>query len=126
MSTSLREFWGQRWNIAFTEMTSRIVFRPIAGRVGASTALVVAFAFAGLLHELALSLPVRAGFGLRLLYFAIHGAVMVIEHRREERGLRFGSLAGRVWVGAWLLIPLPLLFHPWFLSVTIWPLFGAR
>jgi alginate O-acetyltransferase complex protein AlgI len=125
MSSSLREFWGKRWNIAFTEMTSRIVFRPMAGRIGASAALALAFLFSGLLHELAISVPVGAGYGLPLLYFVVHGTVMIIERRREQRGLRFGKLAGHIWVISWLVLPLPLLFHPWFLSATVWPLFGA-
>jgi alginate O-acetyltransferase complex protein AlgI len=125
LSVSLREFWGQRWNIAFTEMTSRIVFRPAASRIGAPAALALSFMFSGVLHEIAISLPVGAGFGLPLLYFAIHGTLMIIERRREQRGIHMGAALGRVWVIFWLVLPLPLLFHPWFLRATVWPLIGV-
>jgi Membrane bound O-acyl transferase family len=116
-SESLGEFWSRRWNLAFSEMTSLVVYRPLAARAGRKTALVSSFLFSGLLHEVAISLPVGAGYGRPLAYFAIHGALTQIERDRGPFG-RAGTLLA-------LLLPLPLLFHVPFLRGVIWPLLGA-
>jgi alginate O-acetyltransferase complex protein AlgI len=115
-STSLGELWSRRWNLAFYEMTSLVVYRPLAESAGRRTALVSAFLFSGLLHEAAISLPVRAGFGGPLAYFAIHGALTQIERERGPFG-RAGTLLA-------VVLPLPLLFHHPFLQGVIWPLLG--
>ena len=126
LSRSLAEFWGRRWNLAFSEMTAIGVYRPLSGLVGKPAALAVAFLFSGLLHELAISLPVRAGFGLPLLYFAIHGALMVGEKGLERAGRPIYRRAwiGRAWTTFWLLVPLPILFHRPFLRGVVWPILG--
>ena len=85
-STSLTEFWGRRWNLAFSEMTSLAVYRPLRARWGTGPATAAAFFASGLLHEAAISLPVRAGFGLPLSYFALHGALIVVERRLARAG----------------------------------------
>lgn len=113
---SLGEFWSRRWNLAFSEMTSLAVYRPIAARLGRPAALAAAFLFSGILHEIAISLPVRAGYGRPLLYFAIHGALTQVERARGPFG-RTATLAA-------VVLPLPLLFHPPFLRSVIWPLLG--
>jgi alginate O-acetyltransferase complex protein AlgI len=125
-SRSLAEFWGRRWNLAFSEMTAIGVYRPLSGAVGKPSALVAAFLFSGLLHELAISLPVRAGFGLPLLYFAIHGLLMLAERAMERAGRPVDRSAalGRAWTTFWLLAPLPILFHRPFLRGVVWPILG--
>lgn len=127
VSKTLGEFWSRRWNLGFTEMTSLAVFRPLRKRLGDRGAAFIAFLFSGLLHELAISVPVQAGFGLPLLYFALHGAATTIERRLDRAG---HSLAERPWLGwswtmAWIVLPLPLLFHRPFLRGCFWPLIGA-
>ena len=69
LSKSLTEFWGKRWNFAFSEMTALVVFRPLRPVLGIQAATTIAFLFSGLLHELAISLPVKQGFGLPSIYF---------------------------------------------------------
>jgi alginate O-acetyltransferase complex protein AlgI len=118
-SRSLNEFWSKRWNLAFSEMTSIAVYRPLAQHLGRNGALIVAFTFSGLLHEMAISLPVRAGFGLPLLYFALHGVLVLIERQHPR-----ASFVGTPWVIFWLVAPMPLLFHPPFLRGVVWPLIG--
>jgi alginate O-acetyltransferase complex protein AlgI len=113
---SLGEFWSRRWNLAFSEMTSVSVYRPLAVRLGRRAALFAAFLFSGLLHEMAISLPVRAGYGRPLLYFAIHGALAQVERERGPFGRAATLLA--------VVLPLPLLFHRPFLQGVIWPLLG--
>jgi alginate O-acetyltransferase complex protein AlgI len=118
---SLGEFWGRRWNLAFAEMTAIAVYRPLVGRFGRPAAVMGAFLFSGLLHELAISVPVRAGYGLPTLYFLLHGMLVLTEPRLELA--RWGGLA-HVWTLGWLAAPLPVLFHPWFLEGVVWPLAG--
>jgi alginate O-acetyltransferase complex protein AlgI len=125
-STSLAEFWGRRWNLAFSEMTARVVYRPLVGRVGKGGATLGAFVFSGLLHELAISLPVHAGYGLPMLYFTLHGLLVLVEARLAGAGMPVDRPAwrGRLWTLTWLVWPLPILFHPPFLRGVVWPLIG--
>jgi len=125
-SRSLTEFWGRRWNLAFSEMTAIGIYRPLAPRLGRPAATAVAFIGSGLLHELAISVPVKAGFGLPSLYFALQGALMLIERALERAGSPVHRTAwiGRLWTLAWLVLPLPILFHRPFLAGVVWPLLG--
>jgi D-alanyl-lipoteichoic acid acyltransferase DltB (MBOAT superfamily) len=123
-SHSLSEFWGRRWNLAFSEMTAVAVYRPLGKVIGRRAALVIAFLSSGLLHELAISVPVRAGFGLPFTYFLIHGALLLGERQLEARGhpVQRHAVLGRIWTFGWLVLPVPLVFHPPFLAGIVWPL----
>jgi alginate O-acetyltransferase complex protein AlgI len=125
-SQSLAEFWGRRWNMAFSEMTSIAVYRPLSARFGKLPATLVAFVMSGLLHEMAISLPVHAGFGWPLLYFAIHGVLVLVERELARRGRPVGGVWGRIWTIGWLVAPMPILFHPPFLRGVVWPLIGVQ
>ncbi len=127
-ATSLTEFWGRRWNLAFSEMTSLAVYRPLRRRWGTGPATAAAFLASGLLHEAAISLPVLAGFGLPMSYFALHGALMAIERRLERAGRPVGAVPwrGRLWTLGWLALPLPILFHRPFLAGIVWPILGVQ
>ena len=114
---SLSEFWSRRWNIGFSEMIALVVHRPVRRTAGEGAALAASFLASGLLHELAISVPVRAGYGLPTAYFLLHGALVAIERR-------MGRPPGQLWTIFWLAAPLPLLFHPPFLRGVIWPLAG--
>jgi alginate O-acetyltransferase complex protein AlgI len=125
---SLGEFWSRRWNIAFAEMTGQAVARPLSPWLGKNAAVLAAFLASGVLHELAISVPVRTGFGLPFLYFALHGSLVLVERSLERIGRpidRAGWLA-HVWTIGWLLVPLPILFHPYFIQGVVWPLVGIE
>jgi D-alanyl-lipoteichoic acid acyltransferase DltB (MBOAT superfamily) len=125
-SRSLTEFWGRRWNLAFSEMTAVGAYRPLERVVGKGAATAGAFLFSGLLHELAISVPVAAGYGLPLLYFALQGGLVLLERRLENTAwalTRWGWIS-RAWTFGWLLLPLPILFHRPFLAGVVWPLIG--
>lgn len=111
---SLRDFWGKRWNLAFTEMTSVAVYRPLSEKWPTTQALLASFIFSGLLHEVALSLPVNRGYGFPLLYFAIQ--LLLI--KAEE--IFFKRKPGKVWVILGLTLPLPILFHPAIMKTVFW------
>jgi len=113
-SRSLGEFWGRRWNLAFHAVAREYVFRPIARRWGAAAATLATFLFSGILHELLLSVPAGAGYGLPTAYFLLHGLLVLAERR--------WSIQGRAWALFWVLAPVPLLFHPWFVKAIILPL----
>jgi hypothetical protein len=126
LATSLGEFWGRRWNLGFSEMTAVAVYRPLLGVLGKSGATVAAFLFSGLLHELAISLPVKAGFGLPFLYFVLHGGLVGLERVLGRAGWPVDRVKwlGRGWTLAWLALPLPILFHAPFRDGVLWPLLG--
>ena len=98
-------------------MISALVQRPLR-RVSASAALYASFLASGLLHELAISVPVRAGYGLPTLYFLIQGALVAFEKKT-------GRTFGRLWTLFWLAALLPLLFHPPFIRGIVCPLVGC-
>lgn len=123
-STSLAEFWGRRWNRPFIELGALSVFRPLQRRLGRSPALLAMFVVSGLLHEMALSLPVRAGYGGPLGYFVLHGSLVLLEPRLAAMGRGPAGAWGRVWTLGWLALPLPLLFHRPFLEGVLLPLAG--
>ena len=125
LSQSLAEFWGKRWNLAFSEMTATAVYRPLTPLLGRPTATAIAFLASGLLHEIAISAPVRAGYGLPLLYFLLHGVLLLVERALAARGRPIRGVAGRVWTVAWLAGPMGILFHPPFLRGVLWPLLGV-
>jgi alginate O-acetyltransferase complex protein AlgI len=122
---SLSEFWGRRWNLPFTEMTQRAVYRPLQPLLGRDGAALAAFGFSGLLHEIAISLPVGAGYGRPMLYFLIHGGATRIEPRLRPAFERRPWLA-HAWTLLWLAAPMPLLFHEPFITGVVWPMIGIR
>jgi predicted DCC family thiol-disulfide oxidoreductase YuxK len=125
-STSVSEFWGRRWNAAFNDLAVRLVFRPVARHTTVFAATVIAFAVSGLIHELVISLPAGAGFGLPTAYFIVQGLGVSAERSRAGKRLRLGSgIAG--WVFTMIVVAGPAywLFHPPFVSQVILPFMKA-
>ena len=112
-SSSLSNFWSQRWNRPFVEM-NRIFFLPVlVRRLGMRGAIFVVFLISGILHELAISYPVGAGWGMPLAFFALQGLLVLAERRLKVRG--------PVWVALVVLAPVPILFHGAFRAELILP-----
>ena len=125
-ATSLGDFWGRRWNTAFRDLTHRFIFGPCARRFGSRSAVLMAFLASGIIHDLAISVPARGGYGRPTLYFAIQGAAVMIE--RSEWGGRHGWRSGwsaRIVAAVVLLAPAPLLFHRPFIVGVIVPFMRA-
>jgi len=116
-SASLSEFWSRRWNAGFAEMLAVAVNRPLRRPAGPTAALLASFLASGVLHELAISVPARGGYGLPTLYFAIQGLLVLAEKRRWLRPSRPLTLAA-------VILPLPLCFHLPFLRAVVWPMVG--
>ncbi|MEO7989018.1 MAG: membrane bound O-acyl transferase family-domain-containing protein [Chryseolinea sp.] len=120
---SLQEFWGKRWNLAFSEMTALVVYKPSKGNLGQTKAMMISFLVSGVLHEIAISLPVQSGYGLPLFYFLIHALAMYAEGEvLIVKRLLAHPVFSRVWVFSWLLLPMPLLFHSNFLIKVAEPI----
>jgi len=111
--SSLSDFWSSRWNLAFRDLARIFVFRPVLRRWGIVYAVAAAFLFSGILHDLLISLPAGAWYGLPTLFFLIQAAGVLIE--KSGFGLRAGlnsGLRGWIFEAAFILVPLVLLFHP--------------
>lgn len=122
-ATSLKEFWGKRWNMAFSEMTAIIVYKPLKITYGIPAAMIASFLVSGLLHEIAISFPVKMGYGLPFLYFVLHGFAMYTEGKiAAVKQIVSHSILSHVWVFAWLILPMPLLFHHEFIVEVVEPL----
>src|SRR5262249_42078915 len=70
---SVTEFWGARWNTAFNRIAFDFAYRPLRRRSTPFTAMLLVFGLSGLIHELVISVPARAGYGLPTAYFLIQG-----------------------------------------------------
>lgn len=122
LSRNLSEFWSERWNRAFNCLANNYYFKPNVRTIGIHGALVFTFLISGLIHELVISVPARAGYGLPTLFFLFQGLGIAAERNRWIR--RKGFLTG--WRGrllTWLILvaPLPALFHHAFLTKVIEP-----
>ena len=81
--------------------------KPVSGRARYPSSL------AGACSETlgnSISVPARGGYGLPSLYFLLQGALVA------------AGLRGRVATMLVLIVPLPILFHPWFVKAIVIPL----
>ncbi|MBI3721190.1 MAG: hypothetical protein HY248_01440 [Fimbriimonas ginsengisoli] len=114
-ATSLNDFWNCRWNLAFVEMNRGLFLRRMYRYFGKPGSRFALFALSGVLHELGLSFPAGAGWGLPLGYFLLHGALVAAEERFR--------IANRAWTWFWLIAPSPWLFHEPFRRTLIVPFY---
>lgn len=119
LSTSLSDFWANRWNRAYSELMTLLFHRPLADFMSPLWALLLTFLISGLLHEWAISLPVGSGYGGPTLYFMIQGAAtwgLPLVARKMGPSIPIRAL-----VYAVVLIPLPLVFHSPFVEGIVHP-----
>ena len=122
LATSVTEFWSRRWNLAFRDYASPFLFVPLMRRTNVAVAVLAGYTFSGMVHELAISVPARAGYGLPTLYFAIQGSAMLIERAIEKRGVRLTSgWRGWIWTAIVTVPAAYFLFHPPFVRAIILP-----
>jgi len=125
-SRGVSEFWGQRWNLAFRDLTHRLLFRPMVRKFGPVGALVLAFLVSGLVHDVVISLPAGGGYGLPALFFLIQAAAILLERSCWGRAAGLGhGVRGWLFCLAVLVIPCPLLFHPPFVMRVVVPFLHA-
>lgn len=120
-SKSLREFWSKRWNLAFVELTTLAVLRPLKKRFGDKIAFWASYVFSGLLHELAISLPVKSGYGKPFLFFILQ-AILIMGVEKHLIKAHIGKLVRLLWLMACLFLPVFILFHEQFILQIVVPL----
>lgn len=126
VALSLADFWGKRWNRAFSAFAHDLLFVPTTRCLGSTGGTLLVFGFSGLVHELMISVPAGGGYGGPVLYFLIQGILVVLENIRALRALlRRRPLCARVWTAVAILAPLPLLFHIPFLQRIVLPFLVA-
>jgi D-alanyl-lipoteichoic acid acyltransferase DltB (MBOAT superfamily) len=122
-ATSLSDFWGRRWNTAFRDFAHEQIFRPLCRRWNPRLATLASFVFSGAIHELAISVPAGAGYGLPFVYFALQFVGISLERAAVERGLAVRSgICGWLYAATFLILPAGLLFHSSFVRSVIVPL----
>jgi hypothetical protein len=119
---SLSEFWGKRWNAGFRDIVFGLMFLRVARRFGTTSAAIITFIISGVLHEIVITYPAGAGYGLPTLYFTIQGAALLLE--RSRTGERLGLSKG--WPGhlfALVVVTAPIfaLFPPSFVLRVMVP-----
>jgi D-alanyl-lipoteichoic acid acyltransferase DltB (MBOAT superfamily) len=125
-SKSLSEFWGRRWNLGFRQLTHDLVFQPLRRPSSPRIALMASFLVSGLIHDLVISVPARAGYGWPTAYFALQGCGVLLE--RSRFGRRIGvhrGIRARLFALICVAAPLPWLFHAPFVSDVILPFLRA-
>jgi hypothetical protein len=125
-SSSLREFWGHRWNLGFRQLGHELIFQPFHECLGVGLAGFLVFLVSGLIHDLVISLPARGGYGLPTAYFVLQGGGVVLERSRVGRriGLR-GGVCGWLFMAMLTAGPAFWLFHPPFVRNVVLPFMHA-
>jgi len=112
VTSGFGDFWGARWNLAYSQMMARAVQKPLLPQIGKKGATFAVFLVSGLFHEFAISVVALDGFGLPFLFFLAHGVVVLVEKKHwSMRYLCLGSL----------VIGLPILFPPAFVEGIVMP-----
>jgi hypothetical protein len=125
-STSLSEFWGNRWNLGFRQLSHDLIFRPLLKSCGVEVASFLVFLGSGLVHDFVISFPAHGGYGLPTTYFLMQGLGVTIE--RSSFGKRLRLRKGfRGWLFTMIVTAAPvfLLFHRLFVLRVILPFLEA-
>lgn len=125
-SESLSELWGKRWNLGFRKLSHTWVFQPLQKYFGTVAATLGAFLASGLIHELVISVPARAGYGLPTAYFLAQGCGVIAERSAVGKRLGLGrGMRGWLWTAFIAAGPAFFLFHPWFVMRVMLPFLHA-
>lgn len=125
-ATSLTDFWGRRWNIAFRDLAHIFIFKPLVMKLGTKAALFLSFLFSGVLHDLLISVPAGAGYGLPTAYFLFQ-AIGILLERKLFKNIKSTEKKYARWVFThfFTIMPAYILFHPPFVKVVMIPFFQA-
>jgi hypothetical protein len=125
-ANSLSDFWGKRWNAGFRDLAFGLLFKRLAHDLSPRIATLMIFLISGLIHELVITFPAGAGYGLPTLYFVIQGVGMLFE--RSRFGVRLGlrrTMLGRIFAIVVVIFPVFALFPEPFVVRVMVPFFQA-
>ncbi|CAN6238058.1 unnamed protein product [Urochloa humidicola] len=115
LASSLREFWGRRWNLMVPSILRPSVFRPVRARLGDAAGVMATFLVSGLMHELIFYYIMWSPpSGEVTAFLLLHGACAAAEgwwasHERWWRPPRAAAvpltLAFVAGTGFWLFFP---------------------
>uniref|UniRef100_A0ACD5V061 Uncharacterized protein n=1 Tax=Avena sativa TaxID=4498 RepID=A0ACD5V061_AVESA len=89
LASSLRDFWGRRWNLMVPGALRPSVYGPVRARLGAPAGVLATFLVSGLMHEVMFYyITLEGGTGEVTAFFVLHGACVVAERWcARQRGL---------------------------------------
>jgi hypothetical protein len=92
LASSLRDFWGRRWNLMVSAILRPSVYDPVRARAGNPAGVLATFLVSGLMHEgMVYYLSLRRPNGGMSAFFLLHGVCCVAEgwcaRRWTARGL---------------------------------------
>ncbi|XP_062221158.1 probable long-chain-alcohol O-fatty-acyltransferase 5 [Phragmites australis] len=115
LASSLRDFWGRRWNLMVSSILRPSVFDPVRARLGNAAGVLAAFLVSGLMHELIFYYIMRsAPSGEVTAFFLLHGTCAAAERwwashpgwwRRPRAVALPLTLAFVAGTGFWLFFP---------------------
>jgi hypothetical protein len=118
---SIADFWGNRWNLWFSDWFRYCIFSRLRRRT--LFALFLVFAISGLMHEWVTNFTLyhvtgRALFGSMMLYFLLQAAGILAERRFLKGHPRLMT----VFVWLVVVVPVPLVLNEGLLRVLhLWP-----
>jgi hypothetical protein len=119
LANSLGDFWGKRWNAGFRDLAFGLLFGRLAKCMPPRLAALVVFLISGLIHELVITVPAGAGYGLPTCYFLVQGIGLLCERSRLSTSLR-RTWAGHAFAIAVVTLPVCALFpEPFVLRVMV-------
>jgi len=118
---TVADFWGNRWNLWFSDWFRYCIFSRLRRRL--LFALFLIFAISGLVHEWVVNVPLyfltgRVLFGTMMIYFLLQPVGILV----ERRFLKSHPRSNAVFVWLVVLVPVPLVLNEGLLRVLhLWP-----
>ena len=108
---SLKEFWGERWNLPVSRWLRAHFFMPQARRRRPRLGLALAFLASAGLHAWIVAVAVGPAMAaIMASYFVVQGLLLALEVRLGVA--RWTEAAGWAWTMACVLVPSPLFIEP--------------
>lgn len=108
---SLREFWGERWNLVVNRWLRAHCYLPLARRRRPALGLALAFLVSAVLHAWFIGVALGPAMAASMaLYFVIQGLLLALEGPLAVA--RWPEPLGRAWMLACTLLPSPLFVEP--------------
>lgn len=110
-ATSLREFWGERWNLPVSRWLRAHCYLPLARRRHPRLGLALTFLVSAGLHAWAIAVSLGAAMAAMMAgFFVLQGLLIALEDYLDVD--RWPSLTARAWTLACILVPSPLFCEP--------------